>query len=292
MKHRGRRIMVQRAPGPVELPPQWGVSTAGPRTNANGPWEAGTPASWTHPPQQRCNLAPSESPHPPRLLPHRTRRRPTQKHDPPKYSAASEVPGSRGERGFISSSEPLAAPHAPRPIPKVALIMYSQAAIISTRDQRWPCHGKQKATLRLTRAVSICEVYIEKLKTRPTKLKQMHFTPCFDSHFLSPCQRANFRKKTFSHAPALNSLFSVITQTDYPLPPWAQIPVLFRPVSSQTHMRGIPQCAGMNKTEKWHFMANIPLAKNNPRRPRCQASLLLRTQLWAGLVIIGPNQAN
>lgn len=228
---------------------------------------------------------------PPRLLPHRTRRPPTQKHDPPKYSAASEVPGSRGERGFISSSEPLAAPHAPRPIPKVALIMYSQAAIISTSDQRWPCHGKQKATLRLTRAVSICEVYIKKLKTRPTK-----WNKCISLHVLIPISfphaNAQTFAQTFSHAPALNSLFSVITQTDYLLPPWAQIPVLFRPVSSQTHMRGIPQCAGMNKTVKWHFMANIPLAKNNPRRPRCQASLLLRTQLWAGLVVIGPNQAN
>lgn len=178
MKHHGRRIMVQHAPGPVELPPQWGVSTAGPRTNANGPWEPGTPAPWTHPPQQRCNLAPSESP-PPRLLPHRTRRPPTQKHDPPKYSAASEVPGSRGERGFISSSEPLAAPHAPRPIPKVALIMYSQAAIISTRDQRWPCHGKQKATLRLTRAVSICEVYIKKTQNKAHKTETNAFRSMF-----------------------------------------------------------------------------------------------------------------
>lgn len=85
---------------------------------------------------------------------------------PPKHSAASEVPGSQGEKGFTSSSEPTAAPHATRPIPKVTLIMYSQAAIISTRDQLWPHHGKQKDTLRLTRAVSNYEVY-RKLKTVP-----------------------------------------------------------------------------------------------------------------------------
>lgn len=33
------------------------------------------------------------------------------------------------------------------------------------------CHGKQKATLRLTKAVSICEVYVKNSKQGPTKLK-------------------------------------------------------------------------------------------------------------------------
>lgn len=103
---------------------------------------------------------------------------------PLKYSVASGVPSNQGERGFISSSELQAAPLASRPNPKVALIMYSQAAIISTRDQLWPCSGKQKDVLRLTAAVSICEVYW-KLKTMPpTKQKQIHFMFWFLFTFL------------------------------------------------------------------------------------------------------------
>lgn len=37
IKHHGWRIMVQHAPGPVELPPQWGVSTAGPEPTQTAP---------------------------------------------------------------------------------------------------------------------------------------------------------------------------------------------------------------------------------------------------------------
>lgn len=111
------------------------------------------------------------------------------KHDPPIHSAASEMPGSG--RGFISSSELSAAHHAPRPIPKVALIMYSRAAIISTRYPLCPCHGKHKEMLRLTRSLSLCNVYREfKLMTPQNWNKH---TVCFDSHFLFKCRRTNFR---------------------------------------------------------------------------------------------------
>lgn len=230
MKQHGRRIMVQHDPGPLELPPQWGVSTAGPRTNANGPWEPGTPAPWT---QQLSSVA---TWHPVRTDPAKAPPPQDQETTHPKARPSKiqcSLRGARqsvGERGFISSSEPSAAPHAPRPIPKVALIMYSQAAIISTRDQLWPCHGKQKATLRLTRAVSICEVYIKKTQNKAPQ----NWNKSISLHVLIPISfphaNAQTFAQTFSHAPALNPLFSVITQTDYLLPPWAQIPVLFRSV--------------------------------------------------------------
>lgn len=113
--------------------------------------------------------------------------------DPPKESATSEMPGSQGERSFISSSELPAAPHAPRPIPKVPLIMYSQAAVILTRHPLCPCHGKHKDILRLTRAVSVCQVYREFKLMLPQKWNK--HTLCFDSHFLFQCCPANFRAK-------------------------------------------------------------------------------------------------